>query len=185
MINLFEVQGNIALPSEHALMLSPFKEIWERDEDEKKSSALKQLTYVEFMCSFKKSNPFSGYSLRERHKEVTKKLYGEDFNYIPDGLVQEAIQYYEKLQDEASISMSFYKSVVSSVEQLQEFLNSVDLNERSEKGVPIYKPTDVTRAINDSVGVLQSLTTLKEKVQQELFQATKTKSQREIGEFER
>ena len=183
-LHLFEVRENVALPTTEALLVSPYKEIWERDTTQDKEQAIKEFTYVELCCSLKKANPFAGYDESERYTRVSENVFPDNPNYVPDELVQRAMVQYKKFQTEASPSMSFYESVVISVKKLQNFLNTVDLRERSKMGMAVYKPTDISKAASDAVNVLNNLTTLKEKVQQELFEASKTKSQRTIGAFE-
>jgi len=183
-LHLFEVRDNVALPTTEALIISPYKEIWERDTSEKKEQAIKEFTYIELCCSLKKANPFAGYNEDERYSRVAENVFPDTPDYVPDTLVQKGIEQYKKFQTEASPSMAFYESVVVAVKKLQNFLNNVDLRERSKMGMAVYKPTDISKAASDAVNVLANLTTLKEKVQQELFEASKTKSQRTIGAFE-
>ena len=51
--------------------------------------------------------------------------------------------------------------------------------------MPVYKVTDVTKALTSLNGVMGSVTALKQKVEEELFEATKTKGGKEINPFER
>lgn len=183
-LHLFEVVGNTAIPTTEALLIYPYKEIWERDVSEKKEQAIKELSYIELSCSYKKANPFAGYDEAERYLRVAENVFPDTPDYIPDELVQRGMVQYKKFQEEASQSMSFYESVVTSVKKLQNFLNNVDLRERTKLGGAVYKPADISKAASDAVNVLHNLTTLKEKVQQELFEASKTKGQRTVGAFE-
>ena len=50
--------------------------------------------------------------------------------------------------------------------------------------MPLYKPKDISGAINDSEQNIRTLHNLKEKVEQELFEAVKTRSNRQINPFE-
>ena len=58
---LFVVENKLVTPNTETLMVSPFKEIWERDNSDNKNLATKELTFVEFMSSKKKTNPYAGY----------------------------------------------------------------------------------------------------------------------------
>ena len=49
--------------------------------------------------------------------------------------------------------------------------------------MPLYKPKDVTTTVNDTEKVLQNLSALQEKVDNELFETTKTKGQKIVSPF--
>ena len=68
---------------------------------------------------------------------------------------------------------------------MKDFFLNFDLNERNTRtGMPLYKPKDISGAINDSEQNIRTLHNLKEKVEQELFEAVKTRSNRQINPFE-
>ena len=67
-MDIFIVQNNIVVPTAHALLLTPFKNIWESDDSPKKDIAMAKFSYIEFMCSYKKSNPFIGYTDKNQRK---------------------------------------------------------------------------------------------------------------------
>jgi hypothetical protein len=68
---------------------------------------------------------------------------------------------------------------------MKNFFDTFDMTEKSERtGLPVYKPGDITRALNDTDKVLQNLNSMKEKVEQELFEQTKTRSNKQINPFE-
>lgn len=58
MSHLFTVENNVAIPNTETLLISPFKEVWERDKSKDKGQAIKEFTFVELMSSKKKANPF-------------------------------------------------------------------------------------------------------------------------------
>ena len=66
---------------------------------------------------------------------------------------------------------------------LKEFFLNVDVNERNEKGVPVYKPREITAALNDTEKVLTNLKALEKKVEEELYETTKNRADKEISPF--
>ena len=75
-------------------------------------------------------------------------------------------------------------SAKRAIYKIQTFFDTFDLNAVNEKtGMPLYKPKDVTTTVNDTERVLQNLTTLQEKVDNELFETTKTKGQKIVSPF--
>jgi len=179
---LFVVENNIAKPNTEVLLISPFKEIWERDTSKNKDIAIKEFTFIEFMSSKRKSNPYAGYDDDKRFEVLKKALFTEDWEY--DILIEKALIKIKEFQEEASPTYKYYISANNAATKMREFFDNFDINERNDKGMPIYKPSDITRALNDTDKVLQNLNSMKEKVEQELFEQTRTKGNKQINHFE-
>lgn len=175
MAYLFEIQDKIVYPTPEALLIEPFKSIWERDKTKSKQTALEEFTYIEFMSSAKKSNPFKGYSDEERPKKIMQQVMSEQ-NWKPDHLVLEGIAHWQLFQEEASENYSLYKAAKKAVDNLKKFLNSVNVMERNDKGAPVYKPRDITSAIADVPKLVAGLDELKKKVEEDLFEQTKSRA---------
>jgi len=67
---LFTVTEKTVFPNAETLLISPFKDIWERDKTKQKIYALEELAYIEFMTSMKKSNPYRQYPETQKGKYV-------------------------------------------------------------------------------------------------------------------
>jgi hypothetical protein len=183
MAYLFIVENSVAKPTEEILLITPFKEIWERDETDGKENAVADFTYIEFMSSKKRSNPYAGYRDEDRHEKLKELLFDEEWE--PDELVEQALIKVAEFQTEASPTYSYYLAVLKASEKMKDFFNSLDMEATNKRtGLPIYKPADITRAIVDTDKVLQNLNNMKEKVEQELFEQTKTKGNKKINPFE-
>lgn len=179
---LFEVTNNRAVPNTETLLISPFKEIWERDLSQDKGTALKEFTYIELMSSKKRSNPYAGYEKEDRKKKLISMLF--EPNWTPDSLIELGLEKIHLFQTEASVTYSYYMAVLDGVEKMKAFFSALNLNERNSKNVPLYKPNEIILAISNTDKVLQNLTSMKEKVEQELFDSVKTRSNKQINRFE-
>lgn len=184
MVEIFEMHNSYVTPVKELLLIFPFKEIWERDKSKHKEVAIKEFSYICFLISPKKTNPYAGYTEELKSKEIIKGLWGNK-KWEIDNLVEEGIKLYEKWLQEASISMQYYNAVKSGVNETINFFKNVNFNERTDKGVPVYKVTEVISALKSANEVLKSLTDLQERVEQELYESSKTKSGKEINPFER
>lgn len=184
MVEIFEVDNSIVRPVKEILLISPFKDIWERDKSKHKVTAIKEFSYIYFLISPRKTNPYAGYPDEVKAKEIIKGLWKEEYWEVNE-LVEEAAKQYSEWLQEASTSMNYYNAVKSGVEETINFFKNVDFNERTEKGAPVYKVTEVIAALKSANEVLKSLTDLKERVEQELYESSKTKSGKEINPFER
>ena len=109
----------------------------------------------------------------------------KDEKWFPDEFVREGVAKYNEWLQEASVSMKYYVAVKKGIEQTISFFENIDFNERTEKGQPVYKIGEVIPALKSANEVLKSMTDLKERVEQELYESSKTKSGKEINPFER
>ena len=182
-MNIFLLENNVVKPTPESLMLDPIKKIWDRDKSPKKEKALKEISYIEFMKSFKKTNPFIGYDDFTRHRKICEFVF-QDSKYIPDAVVKQAMTMYDELQNEGSLSLRYYKSLVKGVEKIIKFVEDVNLNERDVKNAAIWNPSVITNVTKTAGDTLRQLNTMREQVEQELYESSKTRGNREINPFE-
>lgn len=180
---LFNLEGKVVSPNTETLLVPPFSEIWKRDKSKDKSIAIEELSYIEFMASAQKTNPYSGYSEEERPAKIMKDIISNK-KWKPDTLVEEAIEKLKVFQEESSVTYNYYMSAKVAAEKMQKFFLSFDMNKVNPKTfAPIYKPKDITSALNDTSRVLENLNSLKEKVDNEIYEVTKNKGQKIISPF--
>ncbi len=182
MAYLFEVQGKSVVPNTETLLISPFKEIWKRDNSKDKSNALEELTYIEFMTSLKKTNPFRQYIDDKKHDAIVKDVITIP-NWKPDELVCKGIDKIYQFQKEASTSLSLFLAAKKGIEKVSEYLSTVDLEERTKSGGLVHKASDVTRTLNDIEKTINNFKSLEKKVHEELSEETKTRGGKEISPF--
>lgn len=173
---LFIIEGKIVKPHPETLLVPPFKQIWERDKSEGKEHALKDFTYIEFMSSRLKSNPYKGYTPDKRKLKIIEDCILDD-KWKEDDLVKEGIRKCEEFQKKASSNYSLLMDTLKAKENLQQFFRFVDLKERNDKGAPVYKPKEITTAMYDVDKLATSLANLEKKVEEELYDSVKVKGQ--------
>jgi len=182
-MDLFEIENSIVKPTTHALLTTPYKEIWERDKDKHKGTAIAELSYIEFMCSYRKSNPFKGFPEDVREQRVISSLF--EGEYIPDELVEKGIKVYKDFRDKASPTLTYYLASKAAAEKMVAWLNDFDMSETNPRtGAPLFKPREITSALKDTYDVMNTLKSLEEKVQEQIFESIKTKGNKEINPFE-
>lgn len=179
---LFEIRGQSVLPDPSILLVSPFKEIWDRDTSKDKSIALKELAYCEFMASPMRSNPFSGYPEKNRSEVIISSLF-KGKKWKPDATIHQAVDFIREIQSDGSLTYSYYMAARKSAEGMKEFFQNVDLTERNDKGMPVYKPKEITSALIDTSKVLENLDSLQKKVEEDLYDTVKVKSGKTISPF--
>ena len=179
---LFKIEGKKVFPNTETLLTPPFKEIWERDKSEDKWQAMGEFAYVEFMTSQLKSNPYKGYSEKVRDIKLREDVV-QNPEWEPDGLVLSAMKKIEEFQTEGSESYALLQSALRAVDSIRTFLDTVNLDERTDKGAMVLKPKDVTGAIADLDKVVTNLNNLKKKVEEDIFDTVKTKANKVISPF--
>jgi hypothetical protein len=183
-MSVFIVEGDRVRPSVHALTLSPFKEIWERDTSEHKGRAITEFSYIEFMLSYAKTNVFRGYGPDLKGEVIIKKLFPQDPGWRPDTLVLRAMEEYREFQDKASLAKRFYDANRVALERMIVFYRTFDMDARNNSGNPIYKPKDITGAITEMEDALKAMDAAEERVREELYEAIQTMKKRELNPFE-
>lgn len=180
---LFQINGKAVFPNPETLLIYPFKDIWDRDKSDNKEHAVKEFSYIEFMISVLKSNPYREYPDKSREETIRRDLSIE-IEWKPDELIKDAINYIHEKQKDGSMAYTYWLSNKSVIEKVIEFFNNVDMDERNLKsGMPIYKPKDITSAVADAEKALTTLNALKTKVEEELYESSKQRSDKVISVF--
>lgn len=179
----FKIENGIVKPSPEILLVYPFSEIWLRDKSKKKSQAILEFSYIVFLKSHKRENPFSGYDENIRESKIIESIFKKEF--IPDDLVLEACKMIDEFEENASPSLRFYKANTKALNTLTEFLQEVDLDERDERGKLIHNPNNIQRILDNAPKTLSGHQELKKKIQQELFESSKTRANKSINSLER
>lgn len=180
---LFTVTEKTVFPNPETLLISPFKEIWNRDKGKEKYAALEEFAYIEFMSSMKKSNPYRQYPENQKEGKVRQAVITRE-DWEPDELIIQGIHKVMQFHKEASTTYNYYMAAKRAAEKMQEFFNEVDITAVNPKTFnPVYKPRDITSALNDTEKVLSNLKTLEKKVEEELYEETKNRSNKEISFF--
>jgi len=182
---MFEIHQGIVIPIPETLLISPFKEIWERDPDkDKHSKAMKEFAYIEFMCSYRKENPFIGMESYERHSKICQQVM-KDIKYIPDELVLTGMEVYKDIEEKGSVELRYLKSLEDVANKTINWARGVDFSETDVQGRLKYNVKDVIRMTSDAGDILKNIADTRKRVQQQLYESSKTRGNREPGHYEK
>jgi len=179
---MFTIENFKVIPTPETLMIIVFRKIWEEDTSKDKEWALKNFAYVEFSLSPKRTNPFFGYDEEIRPTKILEGIglaESELSKYIPEALI-----FYKDYIENGSPTLAYYNSNLEAANKVRRFLNTVDLNRLNRAGMPLYKPKDITSAIQDTEKVINTLYNLKAKVEQEIGTQGRTRADRDVNPFE-
>jgi len=182
---LFELKNNRAFPSIHALLIQPFKSMWESDKSSNKQECIRYFSYIELLCSPRKSNPFFACPEKERPARVAQEVFG-DPNYKIDPNILFAVATYKDMLNRSSISYNTLVDAELSLNKVREFLKNFDPNTRTSVGGSLLlKPKEILLANKEIPSALNRLLELRNKVHEELEESdVRTRNQREIGMYE-
>ena len=93
-MKLFKYESYKITISEEALLLKPFKKIWDRDKSKSKEKALSELGFIYFFCDAR--SDYQYIVDEELRKEQIKEGEGMSKDWQPDKLVEEAMEFYNK-----------------------------------------------------------------------------------------
>lgn len=152
MIRLFHYEGYEVRIDPEALLLAPFKTIYDRDKEEDKSMAMQELAFVYFM-----GDPRSDYQYlvdeEVRAQEIIKGL-GMPEDWKPDGAVDRALKFYESFKP---ISAGLLEDTRFVVNRLRQELRQMDFDERDDKGKPVHTLQSITATIKQIPGLAKDL----------------------------
>lgn len=161
-MKIFELVNNEPVISTEALLIKPFKNIWDSDKSKDKKIAMAKLAYVYYSTDFK--SVYLAYTKEYRDEKLGQDLL-QDPKYKPEKFVVEAIEKYEELQN--TPTMNFLKAARSAQQATESYFKSVDYSKLDSRGNPIFKGTEVTKMLKDCAGIKDALDKLEEAVKKE------------------
>ena len=179
MIKLFKYEGYKLNISEEALLLKPFKEIWQRDKSKNKDKALQELGYVYFI-----SDPRSDYQYlvdEEERSKAIKEGEGIDSKWKPDKVVLDAIAFYKSFKPTSALLL---EDTRFAVDKLRKLLREIDLTKVDDKGKPIYTLNTITATIKQIPSLVKDLDEAEKTLSKELIESSKVRGAQEKSMYE-
>lgn len=178
-MKLFKYEGYKITISEEALLLKPFKEIWQRDKSKNKDKALQELGYIYFM-----SDPRSDYQYlvdeEERSKSI-KEGEGIPDNWNPDKVVLDAITFYKSFKPTSALLL---EDTRFAVDKLRKLLREIDLTQTDDKGKPIYTLNTITATIKQIPSLVKDLDEAEKTLSKEIMESSKVRGSQEKSMYE-
>lgn len=176
---LFDIVGGNVIMNPTILWIPEFKALWDRDKTKHKGNAVKEISYIVFLYSFK--SPYLAYSEKDRKVKILQDYFGGK-EWEPDELVKQAIKRYVDLQETATTRL--LNASLRLCDKVTEYFDSIDFNEKDKLGKPIHTLNDVVKNMKDVGPVVKSLETLKDQVLREQMDKTIIRGGTDIGLFE-
>lgn len=152
-MKLFRYEGFKVVVSPEALVLKPFKRIWDRDKSKDKARALSELAFIYFYC-----DPRSEYMIymdEESRLEEIKKGEGLKDSWSPDKQLIEAMELYKELT--VTSSAGLLEDARFSIAKIREQLRKMSFEE--------VDPAKLPKALKDAADTLTRIPDLIEALQ--------------------
>lgn len=181
MIKLFKFEGYTVNVEPEAIMLAPFKAIWDRDTNADKSMAMQELAYIYFM-----GDPRSDYQYiideETRSAEIVKGL-GMPEDWKEDDCVKRALVFYQSFKP---TSAGLLEDTRVAVNKLRQLLRNIDLEETDDKGRPVYTLNTITATIKQIPGLVKDLDEAERTLSKDIIQESKARGSQSkaLGEDE-
>lgn len=170
MIKLFKYEAYTVSVEPEAIMLVPFKRLWDRDKTKDKRVAQQEFAYIYFM-----GDPRSDYQYiideEQRSLEVTQAL-GMPEKWVPDDQVKAALDYYNSFKPS---SAGLLEDTRVAVNKLRELLRNIDLEAKDDKGKPIYTLNTITATIKQIPGLVKDLDEAERTLSRDIMQESKAR----------
>lgn len=178
-MKLFKYEGYKIEISEEAFALKVFRQIWNRDRTSSKDKAIMELGYVYFMV-----DPRSDYQYLVDEEERSKAIIegeGLPSNWKPDKLIKEAMDFYGKFKPTAALLL---EDTRYAVDKLRKLLRDINLDEKDDKGKPVYTLNTITATIKQVPSLAKDLDEAEKALASEMRNQGKMRGQGEKTIYE-
>ncbi len=173
-MNLFELENNVVVFSPQALMISPFKSIWDADETPDKMKATLELAFIYYMAD-ERSDFMHILDNNERIEEIKRFIdMPESFTGQSKEIVR-AVHYYEQLS--VTTSTRLLQSTRLILQKISEFLDNVNMEDKDDRGKHVNDITKITSAVEKIPKLIKALNEVEKEVIKEKMIKAQTGNQ--------
>lgn len=151
-----------------ALMLRPFKALYDKYKNKEEASIM--FAFIYFYA-----DPRSDYQYdtdKETRMENIKIGLGLPDKWKPDETLNKAIEFYESFKPMTALLL---EDTYASVGKLRTFLREIDLNEKDDKGKPVYSPNQIASTIKLVPTLVKDLNEAEKTINSELMSNAKAR----------
>jgi hypothetical protein len=160
-----------------ALAIQEFNTIWVADTTTRKDNAIKELSFVYFMCD--PNSPYIAYSDAKRIEKIKSDII-RDPEYKLSERIARAMAKYEELLITSSPTLSMLKSAQRAITKIQDFFDTVEVaNDKTGT-----KMATLIKTLASLDGVVRGLASLEQKVSLETDTSARSRGGGFIGSRE-
>ena len=175
-MKLFKYEGYRIVISEEALLLKPFKKIWDRDKTKNKEKAYMELGFIYFYC-----DPRSDYQYLTDEEERLKAIKdGEGIpdKWNPDNIVKEAMNFYNGFKPTSALLLEDTRNMVNGYRaKLREITKDMS-------NLEIKDIKDIGAIIKQIPALVKDLDEAERAVSKEIIESNKVRGSQEKSIYE-
>lgn len=178
-MKLFKYEGYKITIAEEALVLKPFKKVWDRDKTKNKEKAIMELGFIYFFC-----DPRSDYQYlvdETERLEAIRESEGLPTDWKPDKVIEEAMKFYNSFKPTSALLLEDTRVAVNKLRQL---LRDIDLTQLDDKGKPVYTLNTITATIKQIPALVKDLDEAEKTLNSEMKNSGKMRGSGEKTIFE-
>lgn len=179
MIKLFKLDDYEVVVEPEAIMLKPFKALWDRDKSKGKTIAKQEFAFIFFV-----SDPRSDYQYiidkEERERQVILAL-GMPEKWKADKKVYDAMEFYESFKP---VSAGLLEDTRVAINKLREMLRNIDLDERDKNDKPVHTLSSITQTIKQIPALVRDLDEAERTLSKDILAEARARGSQQKALFE-
>jgi hypothetical protein len=180
-MKLFDIVNGKVVMNPQALAMPEFRYLWDRDDDIDKDNAVREISYVVFLCDESLANPYRAYKEGDR-EEVLLKDFIKEKKWKADKHINAAI---EKFKEATQTTNSrLLKAAKNAAEKLAGYFDMIDFSELDKDGKPMFSAKELASNLAAVGNIVKSLHQLEEMVKKEQLETNTVRGGGEIGFYE-
>lgn len=162
-MKLFKYEGFRVVVSEEALLLKPFKLIWNRDRSASKDKALSELGFIYFFCDPR--SDYQHYIDEDERTKAIKQGEGLSENWKPDKIILEAIELYKSFKPTSALLLEDIRFVI---DNLRKTLRAIDFS-----SLEVKELKDIQTIIKQTPSLVKDLDEAERSVAREMAESSR------------
>jgi len=182
-------ENKIIINEPEILLVKEFADLWTNERNickedptgKKKLRGFRELIYIYMAIDW--GAPGSKDTPANRHKYALEasQLTDEEYN---DPVFKAACKKYQELQNSSSVIGQMVETYQNNIHKMKIFIDSIDYNERTDTGTPVFRIKDTLTEMQNLSKALQSLKELEAQYKEEQDEATGLRGDRLPGMFD-
>jgi hypothetical protein len=180
-MKLFDIVNGKVVMNPQTLAMPEFRYLWDRDDDIDKDNAVREISYVVFLCDESLANPYRAYKEGDR-EEVLLRDFIKEKKWKADKHIEAAIKKY--LEATQTTNSRLLKSAKNAAEKLAGYFDMIDFNEVDKDGKYLFSAKELASNLAAVGNIVKSLHQLEEMVKKEQLETNTVRGGGEIGFYE-
>ena len=182
-------ENKIIINEPEILLVKEFADLWTNERNickedptgKKKLRGFRELIYIYMAIDW--GAPGSKDTPANRHKYALEasKLTDEEYN---DPVFKAACKKYQYLQNSSSVIGQMVETYTNNIHKMQIFIDSIDYNERTDTGMPVFRIKDTLTEMQNLSKALQALKELEAQYKEEQDEASGLRGDTVAGLFD-